>query len=302
MDLAKIAGAVFILFLAFLVEGVRELGFFKVTRYTVCVPKFKQLDGEKRIILLTDLHNKVYGRKNKKLLEAVRRAKPDIILIGGDMLVAKETPAFQAAMDFVTMLPQICSVYYGLGNHEQRMKENPWKYGSKVYSFYKKRLVRAGVEFLENGQAEFMLDRLHVQLHGLELPLETYKKFKKHSVTGEDVRRCIGRAETRKYQILLAHNPSFFAAYKEWGADLTVSGHLHGGSIRIPGMGGIITPQMKLFPKYSGELTVEGEQAIVVSKGLGTHTINFRFCNCAELVVIRLKPYAATFRSRALSE
>ena len=74
----------------------------------------------------------------------------------------------------------------------------------------------------------------------------------------------------------------------KWGADLTLSGHLHGGLVRIPGLGGVISPQIKLFPKYSGELTSEGEQAVVVSKGLGMHTICFRFCNPAEMIVLQI--------------
>ena len=121
--------------------------------------------------------------------------------------------------------------------------------------------------------------------------MSTYEKFKKHTVTPQDVRQCLGKADKGEYQILLAHNPAFFPAYKEWGADLTVSGHLHGGIIRIPGLGGVITPQFVLFPKYSGEMTVEGNQAIAVSRGLGTHTINLRFLNYAEVVVIDLIPY-----------
>ena len=64
---------------------------------------------------------------------------------------------------------------------------------------------------------------------------------------------------------------------KKWGADLVLSGHLHGGIIRLPGIGGLITPQAIPFPKYSGEMTTEGEQTIIVSRGLGTHTINLRF-------------------------
>ena len=68
-----------------------------------------------------------------------------------------------------------------------------------------------------------------------------------------------------------------------------LSGHLHGGIIRLPGIGGLITPQAIPFPKYSGEMTTEGEQTIIVSRGLGTHTINLRFLNEAEMIVIHLR-------------
>ena len=79
-------------------------------------------------------------------------------------------------------------------------------------------------------------------------------------------------------------------AYKAWGADLILSGHLHGGIVRIPGLGGVISPQAFLFPRYSGELTLEGDQTVIVSRGLGTHTIHLRLFNTPELVSISLEP------------
>lgn len=274
--------------LAVLAEGRREIKFFKMTRYQLDVPKLKALDSKKRLILLADLHNKVYGDNNDKLLRAIRREKPDIILIAGDMIVGKEETMYKEAVDFVTKLPAICPVYYGLGNHEQRLREYPEKYGKQEYKKFREKLLESGIHLLENESSSLMLDKLEVQIHGLMLPMTTFEKFKKHTVTRSDIEKCLGRAGTEKFQILIAHNPAFFPAYKEWGADLTVSGHLHGGIIRIPGLGGIITPQAVLFPKYSGEMTVENQQAIAVSKGLGTHTINLRFLNYAEVVVIDL--------------
>ena len=81
----------------------------------------------------------------------------------------------------------------------------------------------------------------------------------------------------------------YFDSYAWWGADLTVSGHLHGGIIRIPGIGGIITPQAKLFPRYDAGQFKKNGKNLVVSRGLGTHTVNIRIFNPAELSVIRLK-------------
>ena len=80
----------------------------------------------------------------------------------------------------------------------------------------------------------------------------------------------------------------YFEDYKEWGADLVLAGHLHGGVIRIPGIGGLISPQAVLIPKYSGELTKEDGSYMSLSKGLGTHTVNLRIFNPAELIVLHL--------------
>lgn len=274
-----------------LYEGKRELHFFKVRRYELCLPKFSKLDSEKKIVLLADLHNKVYGEKNDILEETIRQEKPDFILIAGDMLVGKEKPELKEAQEFLCKLPKICPVYYGLGNHEQRMKVYPEIYGEGVFIRFKEALERAGIIFLQNEHITLPCDRMKIDIAGLELPMSTYKKFRHPKISVKDIAEKIGKSSEKDFQILLAHNPVFFSAYKEWGADLTLSGHLHGGIIRIPGLGGVITPQAVLFPKYSGEMTVEGEQAIVVSRGLGTHTINLRIFNPAEVVSIKLLPY-----------
>ena len=172
------------------------------------------------------------------------------------------------------------------------------------YEEYRKKLQAEGVLFLENESCDILLGNQQIHISGLELPLIVNKKFRKADVTAEDVRRCLGEKHTtgnqekqqettenftdNSYHILLAHNPSYMEAYKEWGADLILSGHLHGGCVRLPGIGGVITPQAFLFPKYSGEMTVEGEQTIIVSKGLGTHTFNVRLFNPAEVITITL--------------
>lgn len=271
-----------------LLESYREQQYFKVTEDTVISKKLDGLTKEKTIVFLSDLHNKVYGTDNERLLSAIRTASPDLILIGGDMLVGKKGCSPQPALEFVTRLPDICPVYYTCGNHEQRMKEKPEEYGD-VYQRYRRELQNCGIRFLENDCVVLEEEECKIRIFGLELPLETYTKFRRYPVTSEDVNTCIQKEDSEMYDILLAHNPVYFDAYKKWGADLVLSGHLHGGIIRLPGIGGLITPQAIPFPKYSGEMTTEGEQTIIVSRGLGTHTINLRFLNEAEMIVIHLR-------------
>ena len=276
-------------------ESIREQWNFNVTKYQICTSKINPHMKPKRMIFLSDLHNHEYGQNNIRLLQAVKAACPDLILIGGDMLVGKRGRSAKAALQFVSQLPKIAPVYYANGNHEQRMKENPEKY-VRVYERYREILQNAGVHFLENDSLELHLDGFHVRLTGLELPMETYEKFKYSHVRKEDIVLQVGEIrkemldsaeeEESVYEILLAHNPTYYSAYKEWGADLVLSGHLHGGIARIPGWRGVITPQAFLFPKYSGEMTEEDGQTIIVSRGLGTHTINFRLFNRPEMVVL----------------
>lgn len=279
---------VIVILLLLLLECVRELKTFRSVHYKVVSGKLKNLAKEKKILLLSDLHNRVYGKNNVTLLAAIKREHPDVILITGDMLIGKVGEPCETAQKLISKLPAIAPVYYANGNHEQRMKEHPDKYGT-VYASYKTALQEKGVRFLENESAEIFLDSQPINITGLEIPSEYYEKFRKKSFEKRDVSACVGKPSADCYQILLAHHPGYFKAYKAWGADLVVSGHLHGGVARIPGWRGVITPQAILFPKYSGEMTKEGDSSIVVSKGLGTHTVNIRLFNPAELVVIHLQ-------------
>ena len=158
-------------------ESIREQWNFNVTKYQICTSKINPHMKPKRMIFLSDLHNHEYGQNNIRLLQAVKAACPDLILIGGDMLVGKRGRSAKAALQFVSQLPKIAPVYYANGNHEQRMKENPEKY-ERVYERYREILQNAGVHFLENDSLELHLDGFHVRLTGLELPMETYEKFK----------------------------------------------------------------------------------------------------------------------------
>ena len=99
----------------------------------------------------------------------------------------------------------------------------------------------------------------------------------------------VGKSERDKYQVLIAHNPLYFPEYAEWGADMTVSGHVHGGIIRLPLLGGVISPAIALFPKYDGGKYMRGDKAMILSRGLGTHTIHVRFNNPGEVSVIKVR-------------
>lgn len=299
-----VTGVLAILIIA---EIFRELHTFKVTRYTVRSGKFSADGKELRIVFLSDLHNREYGSANERLYKAVRGERPDLILIGGDMLVGKDGVPFDPALQFVKSLPKICPVYYANGNHEQRMKEEPEFY-AQSYTDYKTALEHAGIIFLENECGTAEAEGSMLKICGLELPLETYRKLQRTSVTVEDIERILGRitdhadrdkGRKRCFCILMAHNPVYMEAYKEWGADLILCGHLHGGIVRLPGLGGVLSPQISLFPRYSGELTTDGEQTAVVSRGLGTHTVNIRLFNTPEIVSITLRP-ASDVKKKAL--
>lgn len=291
MDYVKVGAAAVILLLAVAVaaEIYRETHHFRVTRYDVSSEKLTGIIRDLKILFLSDLHNCTYGNENERLLRSIRDEKPDLILMGGDMLVGKEGASYETALRFAEQLPEICPTLYANGNHEQRMKEDTETYGD-AYETYKKSLKKTGVHFLEDERIRVELGDTDLHICGLELPSSSYKKFRKDKITANDIEEHFGfSASEGAYTILLAHNPAYMDAYLEWGADMVLSGHLHGGLIRVPGIGGIVTPQGFLFPRYSGEMTQEGSQTVIVSRGLGTHTLNIRLFNTPELISIHLR-------------
>ena len=276
--------AVFILYC--MIETARELRDFRVTKYRICSQKLNGIKKEKKIIFLSDLHNRMYGEENERLLESIRNQHPDLILIGGDMLVRKDGNSYDKTVHFLAKLPGICPVYCANGNHEQKLKELPDKY-EQSYEEYKKALTASGIHMLENASETVKLDEVPVKLSGLEIPLGAYARFGKKELSLKEITDRIGE-HGDDYQILLAHHPGYMKEYLAYGADLILGGHYHGCVVQLPGIGGVISTNFTLFPKYSGGIYPEGEQTAVVSRGLGTHSVPLRLWNWPELIVLEL--------------
>lgn len=276
--------AVFIVYC--LIEMIRELRDFRVTKYRICSQKLNGIKREKKIIFLSDLHNRMYGEENERLLESIRNQHPDLILIGGDILVRKDGNSYDKTVHFLAKLPGICPVYCANGNHEQKLKELPDKY-EQSYEEYKKALTASGIHMLENASETVKLDEVPVKLSGLEIPLGAYARFGKKELSLKEITDRIGE-HGDDYQILLAHHPGYMKEYLAYGADLILGGHYHGCVVQLPGIGGVISTNFTLFPKYSGGIYQEGEQTAVVSRGLGTHSVPLRLWNWPELIVLEL--------------
>lgn len=240
-----------------------------------------------RGVVLADLHNKCYGKENGRLLEAVRECKPDFILIAGDMLIAKPGKSPDIALHILRELAGAYPVYYGNGNHEHRLKLYPEKYG-KLGGEYEKALKELGVRLLVN--AHVSLPEEGIEIYGSEIDRFYYRRFRVQHMAEDYLERILGRPDAGKYNILLAHNPDYFPQYAQWGADLVLSGHVHGGMVRIPFLGrGVISPNVRLFPKYDGGVFKQDKSVMLLSRGLGMHTIPLRLFNPAELLVVDFK-------------
>ena len=243
------------------------------------------------IVMLADLHNHIYGDDNKILLEEIDKVSPDFVFLAGDMLIGNKKISIEPGQKTVMALAEKYQVFYGLGNHEARMKEDREIYGT-LYEEYMEPIEKMGVKVLVNESSLIQIGKNQFRIYGYNLPMKYFEKFNRYEFTEGQLEEALGTcsASDEYYSILLAHNPIYFKQYAAWGVNLTLSGHLHGGIIRLPLLGGVITPQAKLFPRYcAGKYEID-KKHMVVSRGLGTHTIPIRFNNKPELSVIHLEP------------
>lgn len=242
------------------------------------------LDGF-RIAFLSDLHGSVFGEDNDDLIDAIRKNNPDIVLIGGDMLVGKPGETGDIALCLIKKLTKYYKVYYANGNHESRMRTNPDEY-DYYYDTYYNQLQEMGVHHLCN---DTMVIENHISISGLELEKLYYKKLDHIELDTAHITELIGKSSEEGFHILLAHNPAYFESYCRWGADLILSGHVHGGMVRLPFLGGVLSPQVKLFPKFDQGQFSYLDKTMILSPGLGSHTIKIRLFNRPSLCMITLR-------------
>ncbi len=260
-----------------------ERRIFTTEKYELWSEKIKK---DRTLVFLSDLHDNQFGPGQRRLLAGIAREKPDAVLIGGDTMVVKRRADIHAALFLVKKLAKRYPVYCGNGNHENRMDRDRGRYGD-LYDEYVRELRKAGVRYLADESADLGED---IRISGVDLKEKYYEKVMPASLTPGYIEKRLGKAETGRYQILLAHSPVFQRAYARWGADLTLAGHFHGGTVWLPGLGGLMTPQFTLFQKICAGLHGRNGRYMIVSRGLGTHSINIRLNNPSELVVIKLHP------------
>ena len=245
-----------------------------VKKYQVYSPKLPLSFDGFRFIFISDLHGKKYGKNNTKLLEMIYKAKPDCILIGGDMVVggisrrckegyrplSKET--VNTSIDLIAELTSKYTVIHALGNHEEKLHPALW-------DEYKSKLKELNVKLLDNEKFSFHRENDdYIDIYGLSLGKENYPKFRRSKLSLDSVEEKLG-AKGGNYTILMAH--------------------LHGGIMRLPFVGGVIGPDFFIFPKYSGGFYSENGSNMIVSCGAGTHTINLRVFNPPEITLVELK-------------
>ena len=234
-----------------------------------------------RIVLLADMHGAEHGDNNERLIEAVRNARPDIITIAGD-LIDRYQPSkpvekqLETARTLVTGLVKIAPVYYVTGNHE-------WDSGEVRTLFTM--LEETGVNVLRNQYRKLTIGNDSIILAGVDDPggpadMIKPNDFINNIFTGEDA----------DFLAVISHRNYKLPLFSDLGVDLILSGHAHGGMIRLPFTDGLIGPSNELFPTNTNGVYTDGDTKMVVSRGLGNHFGWTRFLNNPQVVVIKLKP------------
>lgn len=272
-----------------LIESYFENRKLNISQYKITSSKIpKEFDGY-RIAFLSDLHNNSFGEENEKLVEEINIFCPDCILVGGDMLVGKPESEISTPIQLLNSLAKKYPIYYGRGNHELRVASYEEDYGT-MWEDYKNALD-SKICWLLNHQVYIEKDGKKIALFGLDLSRAYYRRFQLKKMDASYMDQVLKNNQDKEtiFSILLAHNPDYFPEYAKWGADLVLSGHIHGGMIRLPWLGGLLSPMVRFFPKYDKGLFQEGTSKMIVSGGLGNHTFKFRVNNLPDLVLIELK-------------
>lgn len=243
-----------------------------------------------RIVHLSDLHGAQYGPENDRLRRLILDQSPDLIAATGDMLDRGKRHR-QVFVELAKKLVPSVPVYSIRGNHEQYMTTRAVERSDLVQ--YEQRLRDAGVKLLDNAVASFHKGADELLIYGITLPVFCYKPQAAHHpstcLPPEMVAQHIGTVDAARCTILLAHSPLFFSSYASWGADLVLAGHMHGGMIRLPGIGGLLSPYRRLFPSYDAGVYFQQDTAMVVSRGLGDGHFIPRIGNPPEVVVVTLR-------------
>ncbi len=257
-----------------------------ISRYTFTTDK--ENVKPTRFVLLSDLHDREIGKNNCDLLDTIRKLSPDFVVFAGDMVTSywQSSYDYTPTLDFIEALSKEYTIYYGIGNHERRFIEQPDRFPGR-YEELTSFLAKVGVPLLHNTTS--VLSEYGIVLYGFDLPLYYYRKYVTRELPLNYMNDIFGKPSTDDFSILIAHNPEHFPAFADWGCDLVLSGHIHGGIVRLPFLGGVISPQMKLFPKYDGGLFKEKETSMVLSRGIGSHTIPLRINNPAEVIEITIE-------------
>ena len=223
------------------------------------------------IVQISDLHNKSFGTANRRLIEEIKFLQPDIIVITGDLVDSNHTDS-DTAITFLEQAVTIAPCYYITGNHELWLEDN-----DKVSLI--KEIEKTGTAILDDEVIQISQNKSSFTLVGLD----------DGSLFDNALHEITKDIPKEEFVLLLAHEPQNFSFYNRENVDLILSGHAHGGQVRLPLVGGIVAPGQGFLPDYTEGLHVENDVSMIISRGLGNSVIPVRIFNRPEIVCVELQ-------------
>lgn len=255
---------------AFLIKDSRDD--LEISRYEVASQKLPESFDGFKIVQLSDLHGAEFGEDGMELVDKVGSLEPDMIALTGDFVTDEGDLA--AVEKLAARLVKLCPVYFISGNHE---------FGSGLAVKVRNILERAGVKYLSNEYLTINRGDDEILLGGVEDPL-AYADM----LSPDELAQKMNDAAPDAFKILLGHRNYWMTEYPELPVDLIFCGHAHGGLIRIPGVGGLIGTDRRLFPDFDAGEYNNGRYTLIVSRGLGNSVPIPRVFNRPEIVCVEL--------------
>ncbi|MCT4598108.1 MAG: metallophosphoesterase [Vallitalea sp.] len=259
-----------------------ENNWIQVTDYNLSIKELPSEFEGFSIVHISDVHNKLFGKGQKRLVNVIEKQEPNIIVITGDLIDRRRYNKANAIM-LIEKLVDIAPVYYVTGNHE-------WWSGK--YGELRVDIENLGVNILSDDKIKINNNNKIINILGIDDPAKYYNEYSKpinsYNKVIEKIDMLLKDNKKEDITILLSHRPELFEVYKQRNIDLILCGHAHGGQIRLPFIGGIIAPNQGLFPKYDGGKYNYNDVNMIVNRGLGNSIAPIRIFNKPEVGVITL--------------
>ncbi len=251
----------------------------EVTTYNITDNNIPDNFDNYKIIQISDFHNTKNKKLTNKLINEIEEEKPNIIVITGDLIDSNKID-IDLSISLIEKLNFIAPIYYVTGNHETNIS-------STKYQELKEKLESNKVTILDNEAIILTVNGETINLIGINDPSMSGNEYIEDSRIIEDEINSIDYDKS-KYSILLSHRPEVFDTYVKMDVNLVLTGHAHGGQIRLPFTEGLIAPNQGFFPKYTSGKFEKNNKVMVVSRGIGNSILPFRINNRPELVKIIL--------------
>lgn len=266
----RVLALLIVLFIVLISNVLSGVWFTKLENVTIKTNKLEEKQSIK-LLQISDVHNKKVMDSNQQLIRLAQRAQPDAVVITGD-LIDDNTQDLDSVYNLVEEIYAITPrVYFVTGNHE-------WRGG--LAEKLKTGLETRGIMVLDNKNDVVDMEDVSFNVCGVADWTSGNQKMGKAL---EGVDRSL-------YTIMLAHDPWIIHDYKDYAPDLTLSGHTHGGQIRLPGVGAVVAPGQELFPKLDkGIFDLNKSKFLYIDSGVGTSVFPIRFLNQSQITLITIE-------------